>query len=104
MIQEELEFFYEELKTKPQQLLTMITPSQSIVADRVLQAVTNDNSFCGFLNARGGTRKTFLLNTLLEEVRTIADSKQVAMAVTSSGIAATFLIHGKTFHTRFKAP
>ena len=103
IIQEELEFNFEDLKIKAQQRLSMLTPSQRIVADRVLQAVSTDESFCVFLNARGGTGKTFLLNTLLATVRTMADSKQVALAVASSGIAATLLLQGRTFHSRFKA-
>ena len=35
------------------------------------------------LNATGGTGKTFLLNTLLAVVRTMADTKQVSLAVDS---------------------
>ena len=60
--------------------------------------------FSVFSNARGGTGKTFLLNTLLAVVRTTVDTKQVALAVASSRIAATLQHKGRAFHSRFKAP
>ena len=104
VIQEELGFDCEELKGRAEKLLTMLTSSQRIVTDKVLQAVNSGSPFCAFLDARGGTGKTFLLNTLLAAVRTMSDSKQVALAVASSGIAATLLLQGRTFHSRFKAP
>ena len=54
-----------------------------------------------FLDAPGGTGKTFLFNAILEDTR--ADGK-VALAVASSGIAALLLELGRTMHSRFKAP
>ena len=54
-----------------------------------------------FLNAPGGTGKTFLLNLLLAEVRYRG---KIALAVASSGIAATLLDGGRTAHSRFKIP
>uniref|UniRef100_A0A8D8QT90 ATP-dependent DNA helicase n=1 Tax=Cacopsylla melanoneura TaxID=428564 RepID=A0A8D8QT90_9HEMI len=54
-----------------------------------------------FLDAPGGTGKTFLINLLLAYVR---QNKQIAIAVASSGIAATLLAGGKTAHSAFKLP
>ena len=48
--------------------------------------------------------RAFLLNILLALDRTMADTKQVTLAVASNGIAATLLHHGKTIHHRLKAP
>ena len=61
---------------------------------------------CFFLNARGGTGKTFVLNLVLDAVRSLEskDGKNVAIAVASSGIASILLNLGRTFHSRFKAP
>ena len=42
-----------------------------------------------FLDALGGTGKTFLINVLLTKVR--FDKKKNALAVATSGIAATLL-------------
>ncbi|XP_074096810.1 ATP-dependent DNA helicase pif1-like [Cotesia typhae] len=54
-----------------------------------------------FLDAPGGTGKTFLLNLILAEVRR---THEIALAVASSGIAATLLDGGRTAHSAFKLP
>lgn len=54
-----------------------------------------------FLDAPGGTGKTWLINLILAEVRFRGD---IALAVASSGIAATLLEGGRTAHSRFKLP
>jgi hypothetical protein len=52
-----------------------------------------------FIDAPGGTGKIFPLNHLLAHVRS---QKQIAIAVASSGIAATLLSGGRTAHSTFK--
>ena len=54
-----------------------------------------------FIDAPGGTGKTFLLNLILAKIR--KDDK-IAIAVASSGIAATLLTGGRTAHSVFKLP
>lgn len=54
-----------------------------------------------FLDAPGGTGKTFLINLLLAQIRS---SGKVALAVASSGIAATLLSGSRTAHSTFKLP
>ncbi|GFV68069.1 ATP-dependent DNA helicase [Trichonephila clavipes] len=54
-----------------------------------------------FLNAPGGTGKTFLLNLLFAFV---SKEKDKAEAVASSGIAATLLAGGRIAHSAFKLP
>lgn len=54
-----------------------------------------------FLDAPGGTGKTFLISLLLAEIRSKND---IALAVASSGIAATLLDGGRTAHSAFKLP
>ena len=74
------------------------------MTDTVIQAIMNGESFCLFLNAGGGTGNTSSLSTLLAVVRPMADTKQVALAVAFSEIAATLLHYGGTFHFRYNAP
>jgi len=57
-----------------------------------------------FIDAPGGTGKTYLFNAILCATRTLNDEANVALAVAYSGIAATLLLKGRTFHSRFKAP
>lgn len=54
-----------------------------------------------FLDAPGGTGKTFLLNLILAAVRSKND---IVLAVAYSGIAATLLSGGRTAHSTFKFP
>ncbi|XP_073529640.1 uncharacterized protein [Phyllobates terribilis] len=54
-----------------------------------------------FLDAPGGTGKTFVINLLLAKFR---QQKKIALAVASSGIAATLLKGGRTAHSTFKLP
>lgn len=54
-----------------------------------------------FLDAPDRTGKTFLINLLLAKFRM---QGKIALAVASSGIAATLLRNGKTAHATFKLP
>ena len=54
-----------------------------------------------FLDAPGGTGKTFVIKLLLAEVRR---NGNIALAVASSGIAATLLPGGRTAHSALKLP
>ena len=56
-----------------------------------------------YIDARGGTGKTFLLNRLLHYVRTL-DDDAIAISVAFTGIAAQLLQGGRTFNSRFKFP
>lgn len=67
----------------------------------IMNRVENDIGGIIFLDAPGGTGKTFLLNLILAELRS---TKNIAIAVASSGIAATLLSGGRTAHSTFKLP
>ena len=54
-----------------------------------------------FLDAPGGTGKTFLINLILAKLRSVGD---IALATASSRIAATLLTGGRTLHSTFKIP
>ena len=54
-----------------------------------------------FLDAPGGTGKTFLINLILAKPQSEGN---IALATASSGIAATLLTGGRTLHSTFKIP
>lgn len=54
-----------------------------------------------FLDAPGGTGKTFLINSLLAKIRS---EKDINLTVAFSGIAATLLKRGRTTHLTLKLP
>ena len=78
--------------------------SQRIVFDHAAGYISSGCQLLAFIDARGGTGKTYLLNAILAYARSSRDIVSPAIAVATSGIAATQLSNGRTFHSRFKAP
>ncbi|XP_055915855.1 uncharacterized protein LOC129948797 [Eupeodes corollae] len=78
-----------------------LVADQKIAYDAIIESVENNSGQLFFLDAPGGTGKTFLANLVLSKVRL---SGRKALAVASSGIAATLLYDGKTAHSTFKLP
>ena len=81
-----------------------LSQSQRNVFDHVKSAMEREEQCVMFIDARGGTGKTYLLNSLLSYARISNGNIQPALAVATSGIAATQLHGGRTFHSRFRAP
>jgi hypothetical protein len=81
--------------------LSKLTTEQRHVYDQVIRRVSGQIEGLIFLDAPGGTGKTFLLRLILAKIRS---TNNVALAVASSGIAATLLEGGKTAHSMFKLP
>ena len=69
--------------------------------DEICGAVEAGNGGLFFLDGFGRTGKTFLINLTLAKVRS---EGHIALAVASSGIAATLLDGGMTAHSHFKIP
>ncbi|XP_055918607.1 uncharacterized protein LOC129950708 [Eupeodes corollae] len=78
-----------------------LVADQKIAYDAIIESVENNSGQLFFLDVPGGTGKTFLANLVLSKVRL---SGRKALAVASSGIAATLLYDGKTAHSTFKLP
>jgi hypothetical protein len=64
-------------------------------------SVERGNGGFFFLDAPGGTEKTFLINLLLAEIR---KQNEIALAIVSPGIAATLLEGGITAHSALNLP
>ncbi|KAL8600082.1 hypothetical protein ACOMHN_051629 [Nucella lapillus] len=79
----------------------LLVPDQENAFHAVMDAIQEGNGGFFFLDAPGGTGKTFLINLLLAKVR---KQGEIAIAVASSGIAATLLTGGRTAHSTFKLP
>ena len=81
-----------------------LTPSQLTVYQAVKAAIEGRSGTKQiFLDARGGTGKTYLMNRLLSYVRTL-DPDSIALAVAFTGIAAQLLQGGRTYNARFTFP
>lgn len=85
--------------------LPLLNRDQRTIFDSVMEAVNDSqistNSRLFFIDGPGGCGKTFLYNVLLSNIRS---TKSIALAVSSSGIAALLLKKGRTAHSRFKIP
>ncbi|XP_050552549.1 uncharacterized protein LOC118277408 [Spodoptera frugiperda] len=79
----------------------LMNEEQKIIYDRIMLAVSAGQGGFFFLDAPGGTGKTFLISLILAEIRS---NNGIALAVASSGIAATLLDGGRTAHSIFKLP
>lgn len=77
----------------------LLTPQRK-VHEAVMAAIESIEGRCIFVDAPGGTGKTFTFNAILAAIRC---KGEIALAVASSGIAAILLELGRTFHSRFKA-
>jgi hypothetical protein len=79
----------------------LLVPDQRAAYNAILDQIKREAGGIIFLDAPGGTGKTFVINLLLAKIR--KDSK-IAIAVASSGIAATLLQGGRTAHSTLKLP
>ncbi|GFX77384.1 ATP-dependent DNA helicase [Trichonephila clavipes] len=77
-----------------------LTLEQKGIYDQIMQTINSGNGKI-FLDAPGGTGKTFLIKLIQAAVRSQND---IALALASSGIAATLLPGGKTAHSALKLP
>ena len=104
LIREELDFNVEVLISETNRVIPMLTIEQKNIFDTVLTSVNEHSQLLLFIDARGGSGKTFLLNAILNAVRCSEMNGCIALAMATTGIAATLLHKGRTFHSRMKAP
>ena len=70
-----------------------LTEEQNNVYETIMTKIRQENGGIIYLDAPGGTGKTFLTKLILAEVRS---QKKIALAVASTGIAASLLPNGST--------
>lgn len=97
----ETSYDMEELDRFVSSNLPQLVSDQKVAFDTIISAIENDQGGLFFLDAPGGTGKTFLINLILAKVRHGGD---IILAVASSGIASTLLAGGRTAHSAFKLP
>lgn len=91
----------EELAFSFLRTVKLMSPDQTAAFDVICELVDGAAGGIIFIDAPGGTGKTFLINILLAKYRS---QQNVAIAVATSGIAATLLPGGRTAHSAFKLP
>ena len=104
LVQDELDFNVEEMASTAAKAERSLTDEQAAIYGEVQAAVLSGRPKCIFIQASGGCGKTFLLNQLLAWARSLEPGGSVALATATTGKAATLLLKGRTFHSRFKPP
>ncbi|XP_043262445.1 uncharacterized protein LOC122403156 [Colletes gigas] len=84
-----------------QENIPKLNQQQKLAYEKIMQEIDNGNGGMYFLDAPGGTGKTFLITLILATVRARG---RIALALASSGIAATLLDGGRTAHSALKLP
>ncbi|XP_017484852.1 PREDICTED: uncharacterized protein LOC108373467, partial [Rhagoletis zephyria] len=97
----EQQFDANQLERFVQTQKEFLVADQKKAYDKIMQRVTKGDGGIIFLDAPGGTGKTFLINLILASVRM---RNGIAVAVASSGIASTLLDGGRTAHSALKLP
>ncbi|KAL4149399.1 hypothetical protein QTP88_003358 [Uroleucon formosanum] len=89
------------LKELIQTNLPLLNEQQKYVFDTLMKVTNDETGGIYFLDAPGGTGKTFLISLILAKIRS---QNKIALALASSGIAATLLKGGRTAHSALKFP
>lgn len=100
-LQREQQYNSADLQTFVNSNLRKLNAHQKIVFDTIMQAVQNNTGGFYFLDAPGGTGKTFVISLILADIRS---QRKIALALATSGIAATLLDGGRTAHSALKLP
>ena len=101
LIEQELSFDKKVERDNAMQAIEIMNVEQRAFFDRVLEAINNGRGGIFFLDAPGGTGKTYVLNALLAAVRS---DGEIALGTAISAVASKLLKNGTTVHSRFKVP
>ena len=108
LISEELaRWNIEEQHALALEMYKSLNDEQRLIDDAVIAMISNAQQKRGnctsmmFIDAPGGTGKTYLLNTICASVRSAG---YIVLATAASGIAAHLLPGGRTSHSKFKIP
>uniref|UniRef100_A0A182NCC1 ATP-dependent DNA helicase n=1 Tax=Anopheles dirus TaxID=7168 RepID=A0A182NCC1_9DIPT len=97
----EKKYDVEQLNVYIAQNEPMLNEDQQTAYDKIMSKIARQEEGIIFLDAPGGTGKTFLTNLILAKIRANGD---VALALASSGIATTLIDGGRTAHSALNLP
>ncbi|KAF7812812.1 ATP-dependent DNA helicase PIF1 [Senna tora] len=109
LMSEELNYDRELLRSKHHALFLSLTSEQRNIYDLVMNAVNNSTGELFFVNGFGGSRKTYIWNTLTSGIRSnglivLAVYSFFVLTFASSGIVSQLIPGGRTAHSRFAIP
>jgi hypothetical protein len=91
------------IKTNPEDvgLSSLLNEEQRAAYDEIISTIDSKRGGLFFVDGPGGTGKTFLYRALLGTVR---NQNKLAVATTTSGVAASIMHGGRTAYSCFKIP
>ncbi|XP_071577023.1 uncharacterized protein [Temnothorax nylanderi] len=96
-----IEYNVDEEKRRGEYLISTLNVEQKYVYDLVMRAIDNENEpqrlFC--IDGFAGSGKTYLFNAFMSVIR---GRNEEVLSCASTGIAATLLKGGRTYHSLFK--
>ncbi|KMQ87777.1 hypothetical protein RF55_12854 [Lasius niger] len=95
------EYNVDEERIRGDYLLSTLNAEQKHVYDIVMRAIENENESqrLFFIDGFAGSGKTYLFNTFMSVIR---GRNEIILPCASTGIAATLLKGGRTYHSLFK--
>ena len=78
-----------------------LNKEQQTAYNEIMSTVDSDNGVLFFVDGPSGTRKTYLYRALLTTIRS---QNKIAVATTTSIVAASIMPGGRTAHSRLKIP
>lgn len=100
-VQREQQFDAASLTTFVANNEQLLTAEQKAIYERINSSIQAQQGGFFFLDAPGGTGKILLISLILARIRS---QNHIALAIASSGIAATLLDGGRTAHSALKLP
>jgi hypothetical protein len=100
-LRHETQFDTDCLKETVFRNVPLLNSEQKHAYETLMKVVNDGTGGIFFLDAPGGTGKTFLISLILATIRA---ENGIALALASSGIAATLLEGGRTAHSALKLP
>ncbi|XP_055944423.1 ATP-dependent DNA helicase pif1-like [Argiope bruennichi] len=97
----ELNYNTAVLEAQVSEMITRLLSEQRQIYETILNRVNSGEEGLLFLDAPEGKGKTFVLNLLLAQLR---KDRNIALAVSSSGIAETLLNYGHIEYSIFELP
>ena len=101
LIEQELRFDHETERNKALTATDKMNDEQKTFFDSVISAINKGRGGLFFLDAPGGTGKTFVLNALLSAIRS---DGHIALGTAISAVASKLLENGSTLHSKLKVP
>ena len=101
VIEAELNYNQQEQQREAKERLSHFNNDQKLFFYAVIDSINSDGGELFFLDAPGGTGKTYLLNGLLSAVRS---DGYIALGTALSAVASKLLTGGSTLHSKLKVP